>query len=71
MFFRHQRADNGPIFVKNQSGLALIPMSVSARLEVDWSKMFHISVRKQSILTDFRMDFGHQRADNGLIFVKN
>ena len=66
-----QRADNGPIFVKNESGLAIILMSVSARLEVDKSKTFHISVRKPSILTDFRMFFGHQRADNGQIFLKN
>ena len=35
MFFGHQKADNGPIFVKNYSGLAPTPMSVSARLEVD------------------------------------
>ena len=46
MFFGHQRADNGLIFMKNKSGLALTPMSVSDRLKVDWSKNFHISVRK-------------------------
>ena len=34
-------------------------------------KLFYISVRKQSILADFRMLFGHQRADNELILVKN
>ena len=28
-------ATRGPIFVKNQSGLALTPVSFSARLEVD------------------------------------
>ena len=39
-------ADKGPIFVKNESRLALTPMNVSARLEVDWSKSFQISVRK-------------------------
>ena len=46
-------------------------MSVSARLEVDWSKSFHISIRKPSILAEFPMFFGHQRADKGLNFMKN
>ena len=32
-------------------------MSFSARLEVYWSKTFHISVRKPSILADFCMFF--------------
>ena len=34
-------------------------MSVSARLEVDWSRTFHISVRKPQ----FWLIFGRQRAD--------
>ena len=32
--------------MKNSSGLALTPMSNNPRLKVDWSKTFHISVRK-------------------------
>ena len=42
MIFGQQRE----IFVKNQSCLALTPMSFSARLEVDWSTNIHISVQK-------------------------
>ena len=30
-------------------------MSVSARLEVDWSKTIHNNVRKPSILDDFHV----------------
>ena len=49
--------------------MALTPMSVSARLEVNRSKKFHISVRE--ILADFLMFFGHRRPDDGPIFFKN
>ena len=63
MFFGHQRADNGPIFVKNESGLALTPhISVSVRLEVDWSKTLHISVRKPQFWLIF-VCFLARRAD--------
>ena len=59
--------------MKNYSGLAKTPMSVSARLEVDWSKTFHISVQKPQFLLIFVPGtfFCHQRFDIGPIFVKN
>ena len=34
------------IFLRHKSSPAPTPMSVCARLEVDWSKTFHIRVRK-------------------------
>ena len=61
MFFDHQRADNGPIFVKNLSGLALTPMSVTAKLEVHWSRNFHYIARKR-VTEDRQTDNGVYRA---------
>ena len=53
--------------MKNESGLALPPMSINLRLEVDWSKTFHISVRKPQ----FWLIFITFLATKGPIFVKN
>ena len=45
-------------------------MSVSARLEIDWSKNLHITVQKPQFWQIF-MFFGHQRVDTGPIFLTN
>ena len=70
MLFGHQRADNGPIYVKKLSVPALTPMSISARLEVDWSRNFYYISLKRSFTDDRQTDNGVFRAARGFCQVK-
>ena len=45
-----------------ETQLALTPMSVSARLEVDWSRNFAYIARKLSVKDDRQTDNGVHRA---------